>query len=117
LSFSWSFAGSLFSFQRMPTARQAHRARTPMMMPKMAPPSKPPVAETVPSRGATTGWVVTAATVMLTPLTAESIVVAPLGVLVTAAIVDCTVVAADDGTRIATSRMTLPDVIVIVTAD
>ena len=84
------------------------------MMPKTAPPSMPAEAEEEeppppPAATATiAGGVVMAVTVMATPVTLASIVVALLGALVAVAIVDCTVEAVAVGTRILTSRTTLP---------
>ena len=67
--------------------------------------------------GTSVGATVMAVTVMATLLTLESIAVALLGVLVAVAIVDCTDVAVDVGTRMLISRTTLPEVTVMVTAD
>ena len=71
-------------------------------------------------RGATfamMGGVTTASTAIETPVTLASMAVARLGLLVALAIADCTEVALAGGVRMRTPTMTLPDVIVTITAD
>ena len=63
------------------------------------------------------GGVTTASTAIETPVTLASMAVAPLGLLVALAIVDCTEVAVTAYVWMLTRTMTLPDVTVTVTAD
>jgi hypothetical protein len=63
------------------------------------------------------GGVTTASTAIETPVTLASMAVAPLGLLVALAIVDCTEVAVAAYVWMLTRTMTLPDVTVTVTAD
>ena len=63
------------------------------------------------------GGVTTASTAIETPVTLASMAVAPLGLLVALAIVDCTEVAITAYVWMLTRTMTLPDVTVTVTAD
>ena len=63
------------------------------------------------------GGVTTASTAIEKPVTLASIAVAPLGLLVALAIVDCTEVAVTAYVWMLTWTMTLPDVTVTITAD
>ena len=63
------------------------------------------------------GGVTTASTAIEVPVTLASMAVALLGLLVALAIADCTEVAIAGGVRMRTPTMTLPDVIVTITAD